>query len=193
MSAIFEGLIRQFFKPRPVWEFGVVGESNKPARRNRKTGAVQFVLWRAGDRQGDYLYAEDYWINYDSSWWPDFKPNTSGMVTPPPQTCRCRSYNRPDLGGDRPEVLLEKPDFIGGQVRTIGVDACIADAIRMLWSHGIVTTGCCCGHNRRNPSIVIETTEDAARVARLLAENDGRPWDVEQWRLINTSTGPPVR
>lgn len=31
---------------------------------------------------------------------------------------------------------------------TVGLDVCIADEIADLWARGIVTTGCCCGHNR---------------------------------------------
>lgn len=41
-----------------------------PARKNNKTGEVQFVLWKAGE-QG---HKEDYWIRFDSSWWSQFKP-----------------------------------------------------------------------------------------------------------------------
>ena len=45
------------------------------ARRNRKTGAVQFVLWAKGDKQCNYTYAEDYWHDYHKDWWEGFKPN----------------------------------------------------------------------------------------------------------------------
>ncbi|HEJ2170549.1 TPA: hypothetical protein ACKP5U_003289 [Pseudomonas aeruginosa] len=31
---------------------------------------------------------------------------------------------------------------------TICVDKCIANAVQALWDLGIVTTGCCCGHNQ---------------------------------------------
>lgn len=30
---------------------------------------------------------------------------------------------------------------------TVCVDSCIVIAIKELWSKGIETTGCCCGHN----------------------------------------------
>ena len=102
------------------------------------------------------------------------------------QMCDCISYNRPHLcsGNGRPEVVLAAPAHIPGKPNGICVDACIADAIRMLWSHKIGTGGCCCGHNLSNPSVVILETEDAARVKQLLTENDGREWDVMQWRLV---------
>ena len=39
----------------------------------------------------------------------------------------------------------------------IGVDECLVDEIKSLWSSGIITTGCCCGHNQMAPYIgVIE-------------------------------------
>jgi hypothetical protein len=69
---------------------------------------------------------------------------------------------------------------------TICVDACISKAIEMLWANGVVTCGCCCGHNRDAPSVVIESYEDVEKTKRLLNSNDGRPWKVFQWRLVET-------
>lgn len=106
--------------------------------------------------------------------------------------CRCASYNKPDLTGtsNRPEVVLPTPPHIAeiipsGKPNGIGVDACIADAIRMLWSHKVETLGCCCGHGKANPSLVISEPEDAERVKKLLAEHDDRKWEVNQWRLVS--------
>ncbi len=31
--------------------------------------------------------------------------------------------------------------------QTVSVDSCMAEEIQYLWSQGIRTTGCCCGHN----------------------------------------------
>ncbi len=56
-----------FGKKEELWEYGVCG-SNR-ARRHIKNRNVQFVLWEAGE-QG---YKENYWHNFDSSWWPEFK------------------------------------------------------------------------------------------------------------------------
>lgn len=55
-----------------IWK-GKTEKSIRPARKHRITGAVQFVLWKVGDKQGDYTYTEDFWIDYDSSWWKGFK------------------------------------------------------------------------------------------------------------------------
>lgn len=48
------------------WEYGTCNGRN--ARRNKKTGAVQFVLWEAGEAG----HTVDYWHNFDSSWWSSF-------------------------------------------------------------------------------------------------------------------------
>jgi len=39
------------------------------ARRNKKTGAVEFILWKSGERG----HTEDYWHPFDSYWWSMFK------------------------------------------------------------------------------------------------------------------------
>ena len=52
------------------YEYGYVKQTR--ARRNRFTGEVQFVLWKAGE-QG---HNEDYWHKFDSSWWPLFIRDT---------------------------------------------------------------------------------------------------------------------
>ncbi len=58
-----------FAKYFDVWEYGICKERN--ARRHKKKKNVQFVLWKAGE-QG---HKEDYWINFDSYWWNEFKIN----------------------------------------------------------------------------------------------------------------------
>lgn len=56
------------------WEYGVCGHDERPARRHKKNGNVQFVLWRGGE-QG---YEKDHWHDFDRSWWTTFK---SGVKT----------------------------------------------------------------------------------------------------------------
>lgn len=60
--------ILSWLKPKPLYIYGRV--EGRVARKNRKTGAVQFVLWKAGE-QG---HAEDYWHNMDPSRWSLFTP-----------------------------------------------------------------------------------------------------------------------
>lgn len=98
--------------------------------------------------------------------------------------CRCISYNRPDLcpPNGRPEVVLPRPSW-SAREQGIAVDVCIADAIKMLWRHGVITSGCCCGHNLIKPSVVVDIKEHAMFAAKLLQEHDGRDWDVMIWSL----------
>lgn len=41
------------------------------------------------------------------------------------------------------EVVIKKSSS-----NSIVVDKCIENEIKWLWSEGITTTGCCCGHNK---------------------------------------------
>lgn len=67
---------------RATWQYGQC--HGGPARRNRATGAVQFVMHPKGrviadgylgidGTKQDYVYPEDYWVNFDSYWWPEFR------------------------------------------------------------------------------------------------------------------------
>jgi hypothetical protein len=110
--------------------------------------------------------------------------------------CNCVSYNRPDLcaADGKLSVILIPPNW--AQKTGICIDACIADAIKMLWDNGIVTRGCCCGHNGAfgdsGPSVVISEGEDADKTLRLLGTHDTRPWKVLQWRLCEVSAANPT-
>jgi len=43
---------------------------------------------------------------------------------------------------------IEKEVYDRYKVRkTVCIDPCIIDEIQMLWDKGILTMGCCCGHN----------------------------------------------
>ena len=69
--------------------------------------------------------------------------------------------------------------------RTIGIDACIAKVIWHLWDNGIETLGCCCGHTKEKPNVVVGSgVKDVNRVYDLIAEVDERDWEVMQWRLV---------
>lgn len=70
-------LLARLFAPR--WEYGKVPameghhHETDPARRHRKTGEVQFILWEAGE-QG---HIEPYWHPMNSYWWPYFVPDST--------------------------------------------------------------------------------------------------------------------
>ena len=63
--------------------------------------------------------------------------------------CRCISYNRPDLGGDVPEIVVTVPHHIRAQTDgrdTVCLDLCIAPLVLAMWARGIPTLNSCCGH-----------------------------------------------
>jgi hypothetical protein len=64
--------IKGFFaKPNvsiSLWEYGTC--NGTLARRHKIKKNVQMKLWKAGE-QG---HKEDYWHNFDSSWWDGFTP-----------------------------------------------------------------------------------------------------------------------
>lgn len=63
--------------------------------------------------------------------------------------CNCKNVT---FGCYQNQVCLPRPKHMFGRTegscsQNICVDACISDEIEYLWSLGISTTGCCCGHN----------------------------------------------
>lgn len=68
-------------------------------------------------------------------------------------------------------VLIPQPKFIkcncsDNYKESIRVDACLADEIQYLWSNGVKTCGCCCGHGRELG--FIEVTDDCIQKMRCL-------------------------
>lgn len=53
---------------KPLYEYGTC--AGKKARRNRLTGEVQFLLWKARE-QG---HTENYWHKFGDGWEKEFKP-----------------------------------------------------------------------------------------------------------------------
>jgi hypothetical protein len=101
-------------------------------------------------------------------------------------TCTCKSVM---LEGDgSTDVVLDLPDWVDPerQSRTVCADRCIAKTIKYLWDQGVETLGCCCGHGKENPNIVIPSGNDPQHAYDVLAEVDTRQWDVYQWQLIKT-------
>lgn len=111
-------------------------------------------------------------------------------------TCDCKSYNW-DIG-KKPEVILPLPDEIDTERRnrTVCVDACIVHVILYLWKHDIQTLGCCCGHNRTGPCVVITDGYKYAdwwRIRWLIEEVDERQWGILQWQLRDVMTGEEAK
>jgi hypothetical protein len=52
-------------------------------------------------------------------------------------------------------IITDDDFFKNGE---INIDDCIVDEIKQLWSKGIRTNGCCCGHNNSIGFIQVERT-----------------------------------
>ena len=81
-------------------------------------------------------------------------------------------------------VILTLPDWcdVERKNRQVAIDACIADDIQYIWELETETLGCCCGHNRDIPSVIISqkyTSDDCAMLSYMLYCR-GREWNVIQ-------------
>ena len=76
---------------------------------------------------------------------------------------RCKCVNV-YIGDYTNQVILSIPNNIkiyrNDGTKTIRkevcVDRCIADEVSSLWEIGIITTGCCCGHNKKSGYIGVK-------------------------------------
>lgn len=68
---------------REEWEYGKC--NGKKARRHKKNGNVQFILWHKGDQKevDGVGHLEDKWHNFAKSHWPNFRPSPLVMSNPP--------------------------------------------------------------------------------------------------------------
>jgi hypothetical protein len=82
-----------------------------------------------------------------------------------PKGCQCVDV---DIGEYTNQVVLPTPDHmlkLGGdgwyeyRPKTC-VDRCLEPLIKELWAKGVITTGCCCGHNKVNGYIGIHLPDD---------------------------------
>lgn len=68
--------------------------------------------------------------------------------------CNCKDI---EIGSHKNQVNLK--NWWNGKV--VSVDACMESEIVYLWDKGVITTGSCCGHNKKEPMInVIEGHHD---------------------------------
>lgn len=75
--------------------------------------------------------------------------------------CKCEDI---EIGACDNQVILVVPQNIKikynntlGTLRTtVNIDKCLAEEIKYLWKLGVITTGCCCGHNRNEGYIGVE-------------------------------------
>lgn len=116
--------------------------------------------------------------------------------------CSCVNI---EIGSYGNQVRLTAPDHLTEPLNKIGytiydgtiwVDACLSEEIKFLWSLGIRTTGCCCGHNTGDPYIGV-INEDIPRMKELgykVHHNPCRPGDEDSFipKLLLSLTSPLV-
>lgn len=96
------------------------------------------------------------------------------------------------------EVVALPPNVdTSKEVRSVSLDRCLVPAIKAIWAAGFETLGCCCGHDKEPPNVVVpegHTREDIEVIAEVLRRVDPeRDWQIMQWRLtlVLTSRGSP--
>lgn len=101
--------------------------------------------------------------------------------------CKCANVAMGSYGN---QVIMNRPAHMIGRKEgssnpeTICIDTCLVDEIIDLWHKGIITTGCCCGHNTHHSYIgVID-----GHVSRMLSLgyevlfNPNRPMDRDTFK-----------
>lgn len=76
--------------------------------------------------------------------------------------CDCENV---DFGTYANQIEVKAPDWSSKE--TICLDRCIAQEVLDLWSRGVKTGGCCCGHNKVQPFINPLTEQDAIKMAQI--------------------------
>lgn len=96
--------------------------------------------------------------------------------------CKC---NDVAIGSYDNQVMLRPP--VAMQIATekvhISIDACIADEIQSLWNVGIITTGCCCGHNINKPyiGVIDEHIPRMKELGYVVRYNECRPFNEDSF------------
>ena len=84
-------------------------------------------------------------------------------------------------------LTLPKDIDVDREHRNVSIDIDIVDEILYLWKNKIETLGCCSGHGKTNPSIVIESgynDKGIKEIESLLKKIDKtKTWDILQWRI----------
>lgn len=93
--------------------------------------------------------------------------------------CQCVSV---EVGSYDNQIWVHSPDHMQKE-NGYCLDRCVAEEVMQLWMKGITTTGCCCGHNKKEPFIgVIDA--DIPRMKLMgyeVAPNKNRPMDEDSF------------
>lgn len=63
--------------------------------------------------------------------------------------CHC---NNIEIGSYKNQIMI--PNWWNGKL--VCIDRCLLDEILYLWRNSIITTSCCCGHNKKQPYICVK-------------------------------------
>ncbi len=74
--------------------------------------------------------------------------------------CDCENV---DIGSYDNQTLLTAPDHMPKD-NGYCIDTCLVEEIKHLWSLGIITTGCCCGHNKLWGYIGVDEANEAQMI-----------------------------
>lgn len=82
-----------------------------------------------------------------------------------------------------PPASISEPRVKQGLSPQLSVDKCLVGELKELWDMGIVTTGCCCGHNNYNPYIGVlpENIPQMKKLGYEVQFNPMRPHDEDQF------------
>lgn len=94
------------------------------------------------------------------------------------ERCACVGVR---MGSYANQIILRMPSW--SSKSTMGIDRCIADEIQALWRMGIITTGCCCGHNLQTGYIGVEPQyiQMMLQLGYAIAPNSARPTDCDSF------------
>ena len=82
-------------------------------------------------------------------------------------------------------TVLDLPDWIERNQRTVSIDNCAVGLIKHLWQKNIYTQGICCGHGKIQPSIVLgEHVDNIDVIKSIIKDFDGRNWQLLAWKLV---------
>lgn len=94
--------------------------------------------------------------------------------------CNCINI---EIGSYDNQICLNTPEHINYHNSKICIDKCLIDEIKYLWSLGIKTTGCCCGHNKLEGFIGVDF-DDIPKMKTLgyiVQFNEVRPGDEDSF------------
>jgi len=105
--------------------------------------------------------------------------------------CTCKNVG---MGEHTNALFVPPPDYFNSAKAGYWIDKCIFHEVMILWSIGVVTTGCCCGHNKPSepgrPYIGVENQfiPFMKDLGYAVHYNHSRPGDEDSFTPIGEST-----